>query len=275
MNSAPLYDMHNHSFHSHDGHSDIKELCEKAFEMGLAGFAVTDHFDNEWSDRPEVFSCIVDSFKDTGEKMALYDGKLEIFRGVEVGEAIWLPENATRMIGMCDFDLVLGSIHYVRYKGHETPYSLIDFSHIPEEDVRGFYKLYYEELLEMAQTQDYDVLTHLTCPLRYLNGKYGYHLSPTLHSETVDAILKTVIECGKALEVNSSCVNTGYDELMPTKEILERYYAFGGRMVTIGSDSHVVENFGKGLERARSLLKQVGFKTAYYYRRRKPYAYAL
>ena len=43
------YDMHNHSLHSHDAKSRISALCEIALQKGLAGFAVTDHFDNEYS----------------------------------------------------------------------------------------------------------------------------------------------------------------------------------------------------------------------------------
>lgn len=275
MSNAPLYDMHNHSHHSHDGHSDIGALCEKAIELGLGGLAVTDHFDNEWTDKPITFTRVVDSFKETDAYAARYRGKLDIIRGVEMGEALWDTETAAKMIGMCDFDVVLGSIHFVRYKGHETPYSLIDFSKISESDVLGFAKQYFDELLLLSETQDYDILSHLTCPLRYLNGKYGYSLTPDMYESVIERILKTVISRGKALEINTSCIGSPYDELMPNRAVLERYYALGGRMVTVGSDSHVVESFGKGLEKARAVLKSVGFQNAYCYHRRKSCAYAL
>ncbi len=275
MSHSLLYDMHNHSRHSHDGHSDIGALCEKAFELGLGGFAVTDHFDNEWVDRPNTYTRVVDSFKEASAYAERYRDRLDIFCGVEVGEALWDPTTAEKMIGMCDFDVVLGSIHFVRCKGHETPYSLIDFSKISEADTLDFARQYFDELLTLSETQDYDILSHLTCPFRYLNGKYGYSLTPDMYESVIERILKAVISRGKALEVNTSCIGSAYDELMPDRSVLERYYALGGRAVTIGSDSHVVENFGKGLENARRVLKSVGFETACYYRRRKPYTYAL
>ena len=96
-----------------------------------------------------------------------------------------------------------------------------------------------------------------------------------MHADKIDTVLKIVIERKKALEINTSCLGSHYDELMPNAPILERYYALGGRLVTIGSDSHIEENFAKGLEDAAKVLKQIGFDKAYYYKKRKPYAYAL
>ena len=269
------YDMHNHSLHSHDAKSRISALCEIVLQKGLAGFAVTDHFDNEYSKQTDTFSSILDAFEDAGETETSYRDRVEILRGVEIGEGIWFPEEAQKMIAMRDFDVVLGSVHAVRYKDLTVPYSVIDFSKVSEADVYGFWSAYFDDLIECAEMSDYDILTHLTCPLRYLNGKFGYSLTPEMHADKIDTVLKIVIERKKALEINTSCLGSHYDELMPNAPILERYYALGGRLVTIGSDSHIEENFAKGLEDAAKVLKQIGFDKAYYYKKRKPYAYAL
>lgn len=273
--SGMLYDMHNHSLHSHDAKSDIAALCEIAIQSNIAGFAVTDHFDNEYSKETDTFSSIAASFKDAGEKQKLYGEKVDIIRGVEIGEGIWFPEEAEKMIGLCDFDVVLGSVHAVRYKNLTAPYSVIDFSKVSKADVTGFWGAYFDDLAACAETMDYDILTHLTCPLRYINGKFGYSLSPETHADKIESILKTVISRGKALEINTSCLGSHYDELMPGKFILERYYALGGQLVTVGSDSHIEPNFAKGLEKAVGILKEIGFDKAYYYKKRKAYAYTL
>ena len=76
------YDMHNHSLHSHDAKSRISVLCEIALQKGLAGFAVTDHFDNEYSKQTDTFSSILDAFEDAGETETSYRDRVEILRGV-------------------------------------------------------------------------------------------------------------------------------------------------------------------------------------------------
>ena len=270
-----LYDMHNHSHHSHDAKSDITALCEAAVKKGLAGFAITDHFDNEFSKTFDTFSSIVSSFRDCREKEELYGDRIKLLCGVEIGEGLWFPEDAKKMIEMCDFDVVLGSVHAVRYKDFTVPYSTLDFSKLSEQDIYGFWNAYFDDLIVCAEETDYDILTHLTCPLRYLNGKFGYALSPEAHSDKIDRILTAVISRQKALEINTSCLFTPYNELMPNQAILQRYYNLGGRRITIGSDSHIEENFGKGLETAVPTLKKIGFDTAYYYQKRQAVAYAL
>lgn len=273
--SPALYDMHNHTSHSHDAHSDMRALCEEAIAKGLAGLAITEHCDIEFCKQKDELSPILTSFDEADILAGAFRGRLELLCGVEIGEGIWYPDDTATVIASRPFDAVLCSVHAVRYKNLDSPYSLIDFSKVSRSDILGFWCTYFEDLAEAAETQDYDILTHLSCPLRYLNGRYGARLSLDTHAPRIDNILKTVIRRGKSLEVNTSCLGTGYDALMPDTAVLTRYYALGGRAVTLGSDSHDVPNVGKGLETARNTLKAIGFEEAYFYRRRKPHAYRL
>ena len=67
-----------------------------------------------------------------------------------------------------------------------------------------------------------------------------------------DAILKGIIERGKALEVNT------HTPLVPTGEILRKYSEYGGRKLSFGSDSHHAE-LCKDYERTCAMLRGIGF----------------
>ena len=155
------------------------------------------------------------------------------------------------------------------------PYSGIDFSGMPPEMLKSYLRKYFEELLQSAKELDYDVLTHLTCPLRYIRGKYGIHIDLSDYRELIDEILKTVIERKKALEINTSCVGTPYDSTLPDFDTIKRYLDFGGTMITLASDAHVVQNVGKDFDAVCRRLKLLGVNQAYLYRHRRPFAYLL
>lgn len=58
-------------------------------------------------------------------------------------------------------------------------------------------------------------------------------------------------------------------------EIARRYYALGGRLITIGSDSHAPHRVGRAFDKVIEKLKGIGFEQAYYFRNRRPEAYTL
>ena len=55
---------------------------------------------------------------------------------------------------------------------------------------------------------------------------------------SLDPILRYLIDNGKALEVNTAGLKKGLPWPNPHMEILKRYRALGGELITIGSDAH-------------------------------------
>ena len=64
-------------------------------------------------------------------------------------------------------------------------------------------------------------------------------------------------------------------QTLPGRDILTRYYELGGRMVTIGSDSHREEHFAYGIPEVQEMLKEIGFTELTYFEERKPKTIAL
>ena len=54
--------------------------------------------------------------------------------------------------------------------GIPDSYSRIDFGSMTMDKIIAFVDLYYDKMLEMIENTSFDILTHLTCPLRYING---------------------------------------------------------------------------------------------------------
>ena len=204
-----------------------------------------------------------------------HSGKLAVYTGVEYSEAIWDMETYGKMISAAAYDAVLGSIHAVKYKDYTVPYSHIDFSAMTTEDVRGYLHAYFREMKEMMCRCDMDVLTHLTCPLRYIVGKYGVAVDMSEYDGEIEEILRLAIEKHLALEINTSGIGSFYGEYMPYESILRTYRAMGGYLITLASDAHTADRVGNGFAEAARMLKGIGFANAYYYKQRMPIPYAL
>ena len=113
-------------------------------------------------------------------------------------------------------------------------------------------------------------MAHLTCPLRYINGKYGLGVDAMRYKAQIEKILDLVVEKGVAMEMNTSGIGTTYGTYMPDPWIIRLYKEKGGYLVTLGSDAHTPENAVKVFDSAMELLQKYGFDGYYYYQDRKP-----
>ncbi len=267
--SQRFYDMHTHSLYSHDSTCPIEEMAEAQLAKGTLGFAVTDHCGGvDKMDVDEAFHSI----RKASEK---YAGKIKIFSGLEIGEAIWNLPHAKELSEKFAYDVIIGSVHAVRYTGMNESYSQIDFTDIPESEIFGFMSQYFDDVYQTADVFSFDILAHLTCPLRYINGKYGRNFDVHVFEDKITNILKCIIDKNIALEINTSGIGTSFDSFMPEEWIIEKYKNMGGFLITLGSDAHVSKNATNGFEKAAQMLRQLGFTHCYYYKNRKPVAYEI
>lgn len=265
-----LADMHTHSLHSHDAHSTVFEMCEAELARGVSIFAVTDHYSaGESPAAAAEFQTILASLSDVERARRQYGSRLEILRGIEIDNALVFPDAAKRAIANARYDVVLTSIHYIPSGGY--PYSARDFTDTPEKEMLEMLAIYFDELAETALTADYDVLTHLTCPLRYMNGIFGRGIDLFQHGfeDRIRRVLRAVIDRGAALEVNTSSMFVKTPFLMPDEIILHMYAEMGGKFLTVGSDAHVAQNAALGLSDAYELLAKLGFRHLCFYRERQ------
>ncbi len=265
-----MVDCHCHTAHSHDGTGTVRELCEQALAQQLSGVTITDHCDTRFCMAQDVIGPIAASTAEANRLKAEYAGHLKVLTGVELGEPYTYPAVAKQVTALTDYDVVLGSVHMM---DQEPSYATIDFSAYTPEQIDDFLTRYFRDMLRLIAEGDFDVLTHLTCPLRYITGKYG--IAVDLDKYPVGTILKEIVRRRIALEVNTSCLGSGYDTWMPTRHILNQYRYFGGYLITLASDAHNPQNVGREFRRTRALLRELGFRHAYYYENRVPIPYSL
>lgn len=160
------------------------------------------------------------------------------------------------------FDFILLSIHQVEDKEFWTQ----DFQQGRTQ--QEYNEGYYEEMLHVVREyKNYSVLGHMDLIKRYDKaGLYPFEKVKPIIAE----ILKIVIADGKGIEVNTSSHRYGLKDSMPSGELLGLYRDLGGRILTIGSDSHAPAHLGTYIQEAKEQLKGLGFEYFCTYEKMQP-----
>ena len=92
--------------------------------------------------------------------------------------------------------------------------------------------------------------------------------------EEFDSLFEVLISKDKALEINTSSIDKqiakGSSYIMPDPDIIRRYIAMGGKLITIGSDAHKSDRIGLHFEKTAKYLKSLGVNELFYFAGRKP-----
>ncbi|MEN6372267.1 MAG: histidinol-phosphatase [Armatimonadota bacterium] len=257
-----MIDYHVHSTYSGDSPTKLRDMCAKAVEIGIDEIVFTEHLDYTPTDIS--YGCLVYSkwMDEIAAAREEFSGRLTILSGVEVDyQEKYLPE-IEDFLGSHELDFVLVSAHYVHgilLEEHEK--------YFPGKSEREAYLPYFEAALAAVETGFFDSLAHMDLCKRHGARYYGkFDLDRYLPQ--VEDILKALIRHDMALEVNTSGLRQAPGEIYPSLETLELYASLGGRKVTIGSDSHLVQHLGFGLSDGIKALKCAGIPEIARYRRR-------
>ena len=259
-----MYDCHLHTHHSFDGRNTMKNICKESIEHGMKGICFTNHLDLNAVNREnpgEPIDHYPDSSqsKDFAEAKSIYGDQLEMCLGAEVGLQLGQGERSKAAIAQLKPDFIIGSVHYI----DNTDVYAGGFS--VGKDKFQTYMSYLERILEIVKTHDYfHVLGHLDMILR--DKKFtDKSMDLVEYRLLIDDILKTLIDNGKGIEVNSSGWRYNLGGPHPQPFIIKRYKELGGTIITTGSDSHFDDSINSGIERATILLKEIGFSEVSYF----------
>lgn len=272
--SGIVADMHTHSENSHDSECAVEDMCLSQICKGTKIMAVTDHCDIFRYKERDIFKPILTSYNTVKELNQKYKDKCLLLSGVEIGEGFWHPDVCKEIIDFLPYDVILGSVHCTRYKKFANPYSVIDFSSFAKEDIERYLSTYFDDMITMINSLDIDILAHLTCPIRYICGKYGKQVDMSLFEEKIETILSLIIKNEIALEINTSSYDL-LNDFMPSERILKRFYDMGGYLITLGSDAHKKDDASKNFDDAIKIIKDIGYKSIFYYQNRKPHEITL
>ena len=259
-------DYHTHTKLPPDGEVPLMEMAEAAVKAGLSELCVTDHYDLVDQDgKPEPnaydWAPALEQWREAAER---YRGRLTIRLGMEFGSANRYPDRARETLDQPELDFVIGSLHNLTPEAGARDFYFVDYT--APEVCYACLDDYFAQMLRLAPLPDYDALGHIIYPLRYMCMRDGQTVSLDRYWEQIREILRTVVQTGHAIELNTYNGRTTTDWL----PVLKIYKEVGGELITVGSDAHRTENVGKGVPEAYELLAQAGFRYVTLYEKRQP-----
>jgi len=258
-----LYDYHTHSNHSTDGKDNINSMCIAAVKKGLKEIAISDHFEPTRGNENYPVYDPEKYFGEIEEANHFLKGIINVKAAVELGQPHHFPKYSRKLIMENSYDYVLASAHKM---SDNTDFGDLLYS---SENLSDHCMKYLDELEALAKWNMFDCIGHLDLVKRYAAN---FNLNPRLieYKERLETILKTVIENGKGIEINTSGLRQSSGECLPDMDILGFYRELGGEIVTIGSDAHSTEDVGKGILDAAELIYESGFEYFTVFDKRKP-----
>ena len=250
-----LFDYHLHSHFSADSEMTMDQLCQAAINRDLDEIAITDHHDIDYQDDTIEFLINKKEYLAEIEKnQKKYKDNLIIKKGIELGlQPHILKECEQYLAG--DFDFVIGSFHTAEKA------DLYNGDFFEGYNQWEAYINYLKTVLKVVKKyDDYSVIGHLDIIRRYGNFKKQPDLMENKEAaELIREILKVIIDKNKGLEVNTSGYRIDGKNPLPSFKILKLYYELGGKILTIGSDSHNTEDIVNKFNHTIAQLKKIGF----------------
>lgn len=243
-------DYHVHTIFSDDSECTMEDMVKRALVIGLDEIAFTEHVD--YGVKTDLNCSYDEYFPEIRKMQEKYGERIRIKAGIEFGVQLETISAFENDFNKYEFDFVILSNHQIRNKEFWNQ----EFQKGKTQD--EIQQAYYKAILEVVEKYNkYSVLGHLDMIKRYdLFGEYP----DEKNFDTIEKILKQVIHDEKGIELNTSCFKYGLKDLTPSKKILELYYELGGRILTLGSDSHERIHLGEEIEEVKPILKEIGFR---------------
>lgn len=271
-----LADYHVHTEFSDDSVYALKAVCRDAYVMGLSEINITDHVDYgvkndvdgpvvRYENEYPITNVSYDLFfQALEEQRRLWDGKIHVGRGLELGVQMCTLDEFNKLLNKYEkqMDFAILSIHQV------DNLEFWDGGFQKGRTQEEIHEAYWAEMLNVVKNfKRFSVMGHLDLIRRYDPfGEYDFENYKDVCAE----VLKEVIAAGKGIEVNTSGIRYGLGEYQPGNKILKLYRSLGGKIVTVGSDSHEPDHLGKYIQEAYDLLASLGFENVYTYRNWEP-----
>lgn len=265
--SAAGIDYHVHSNLSVDAYDSVDAMCGRAVEIGLAEIVFTEHYDTDPADQGHGFYDYEKSREAVERMQDRFGDRLLVKLGIEVDYQTAYEAEIEEFLAGKQYDYVLGARHW-------EADALIGYDYFDGRTEDEAYSRYFETLPALVETGLFDVLAHIDLVKRDGTERYGaFDLEKWM--PRIEPVLQKLVERGMGLEINTSGVRQPPREPYPGLAVLKRYRELGGRILTVGSDSHRIEQLGVGLDAGIKLAKEAGFTELTRFDARRPVAVPL
>ncbi len=261
-----IVDLHVHTDNSFDGNHSATFFCEKAEMMDLRAVAFTDHCEvDQFRGEDNYEKRIFQAFFEISKVRSAFRGKLLILNGIELGQPAYDISTANDIVSKYDYDHILGSVHNLR--GGEDFYFM---KNLTLDEADKLLKQYFDEIIEMLKWGKFDVLAHLTYPLRYFYSQSNLDIDLNNYKKQIDEILLMTAKSDKALEINTAALRQPLNKLSPEVDIVKRFKELGGKYVSVGSDAHYAEHLACDIDMAYNCAIEAGFDSITFFQKHTP-----
>ncbi|WP_311081038.1 histidinol-phosphatase HisJ [Paenibacillus polymyxa] len=252
-----------HTHHARCGHAigSLEEYVQQGIRLGLDQLGLSDHMPllhvNPADYYPEMAMPMEELPRYVEECLELkerFKGQIDIRVGLEGDYIEGWEREIEDIITAYPWDYVIGSVHFL------GEWDVTDFRqvhHWEGKQVLEVYRSYYDAVSKAAATGLYDIMGHLDVIKRF-----GYHPKPEEEEELRElehSALSAVARSGRAMELNASGLSKPCAEMFPSRRMLEEAFSLGIPL-TVGSDAHDPVKLSEHLEKARTLLYEVGYR---------------
>lgn len=250
-----LYDTHLHTEISDDSSVRIADYIRRAGELGI-GITPTEHLDY---DHPNNFGFVPDIDRYFYE-YSRYRGK-GVYLGIEVGMQLHTAELSKQLVDKYNFDHLLCSLHIL--DGEDLIGT--ELYRKPKHEV---FHRYFTRMYENLEAHAYmTALGHIDYISRVFCAKYpDTEIYLAEFTDEIDAILSWLAGHDKAIEINTRRFPDG-KAIQSLRVIMKRYAALGGRLCTLGSDSHAAAALGGHFDLAYQLALDCQLQPVYFVER--------
>jgi histidinol-phosphatase (PHP family) len=245
-------------------------------DLGIKNICITNH--GEYFNREAETAGVFDYAE---AKPRFISAKKEIeslrpkFPDMDIGFGLELQrqpeeeakEGIKKLIDEMSFDFILGSVHLMEGFVISGGKHAGDFFKGKTEEQA--YTAYFETMLDWVKNGDFDVTAHFDVIKKYGAEHYG-PFNPQKYKPLIIKILQKMKAKRIGMELNTGSLHKRCKELFPHPDILKWCVEIGIENYTMGSDAHEMDEYGRYLDEALTIAKDIGIKTLSTYKNRKP-----
>jgi histidinol-phosphatase (PHP family) len=230
----------------------VEPFVEAALVAGVDEIDFTEHIyyfkqtRSLWTVPYQSERCVYDLEAYVDAIMKARGRGLPVKLGLEVDYVPGREEETRELLAPYPWDYLLGSVHFIDGLGVDGEPRLLDAVGVEEAWAR-----YFETLARAARSGLFDSLSHPDLVKIFGQRAESFDYGPAAEA---------IAESGVAVEVSTAGLRKPVRELYPHPDFLaacrER-----GVPVTVGSDAHSPDVVGRDFDRARELLRSVGYDT--------------
>ena len=259
-------DYHVHTDRCGHAGGTMRAYVEAALARGLDEIAFTDHvplyfLPGEDPDPSIAMTRVelpgyVDEVHALGEEFA---GRIDVLLGIEADYAEGHEAALREILDAHDWDVVLGSVHWVAGDWIDAPGS---GARHEREGTATLWREYYRLIGKAAATGFFDVLTHFDLP-----KKFGHRMPPEV-ADAEAAAVEATRRARVAIEVSSAGLRKAVGEEYPAPPLLQSLVAAGVPIV-FSSDAHAPAEVAWGREAIEAAARAAGAREHLSFRKRE------